>query len=120
MNMAPNCPKNVFTNEEGLTLTIQHPSCNDEDCIPILGGDNTNPSWEKYLEKYNPEYRPHLWLIRKAIQELGWVGETGERIANYYCFHFSDGVKWGFTWRAWGDLMQAIVDKKEGYMKYYM
>ena len=118
--MAPNYPKNVFTNEEGLTLTIQHPCCNDEDCTAILGGNNKNPSWEEYVNLWKDEYQPHLLLLKKAVEELGWVGETGESIANYYCFHFSDGVKWGYTWRAWGDLMQAIVDKKEGYMKYYM
>ena len=110
----------TFTDEKGLTLVIQHPCCKDDDCIPMMGGDRRNPSWEEYVADYKKIYRPHLLLLRKAIEELGWVGETGESIANYYCFHFSDGVKFGFSWRAWGDLMQAIVDKREGYIKYYM
>lgn len=121
MNIKSNNMANFhIQNEEGLALTILNPSCNDKDCKTTLGGDNTNPSWEQYLNDYKEEYRPHISLLKKAVEELKWVGETGERIANYYCFHFSDGVKMAFTWRAWGDFMQAMVDKKEGYMKYYM
>ena len=35
-------------------------------------------------------------------------------------FVFSDKTALGFSWRAWGDLMSAIVGKNEGYMAYYM
>lgn len=105
-------------NEEGLELTITQSEIKDYE--PIMGGDATNPTWEKYLYSFNKELQPHLKLIRKAIEELEWIGKTGEEISNNYTFVFSDGQAWGFSWRAWGDLMQAIVDKQEGYMMYYM
>lgn len=110
----------TFKNDQGLVLTIQNPCCKDDHCIPIIGGNSANPSWEQYLSSFKEEFRPHILLVRKAIEESRWVGETGESMANRYCFHFSDGVMFGFSWRAWGDLMQAIVDKNEGYIKYYM
>ncbi len=57
--------------------------------------------------------------MKKTIQENGLLGYTGQD-AEQYTFKFSDGVVIGFTWRGWGDLMQAIVDKREGYIAYYM
>ena len=85
----------------------------------FLGGDDSNPSWEAYVSDYREEYHDHLRLLRKCIEENGLVGVTGQYADNMY-FKFSDGEVWGFTWRAWGDLMQSIVDKREGYMAYYM
>jgi hypothetical protein len=86
----------------------------------ILGGVDPAEHWEEYLDSFKDKYQPHVQLIRSAIEALGWVGDTAEKRANDVSFHFSDGEVWDFTWRAWGDLMSAIVDKKEGYMKYYM
>lgn len=92
-----------------------------DNCISLMGGDTSNPSWEEYLNRYKDEYKPHFVLIKNAIEENGWVGMTGEEMQNENIqFQFSDGKAIGFSWRAWGDLMQAIVNKKEGYMKYYM
>jgi len=85
----------------------------------FLGGDDSNPSWEAYVNDYKEEYRNHVRLLRKCIDENGLIGSTGQDADDWY-FKFSDGEIWGFTWRAWGDLMQAIVDKREGYMAYYM
>lgn len=107
----------TVSNEEGLTVEIIRDST--EDYAPMLGGDDSNPSWEAYLNDYKEEYRPHVLLLKKSIEENGLVGETGQ-YANNLSFKFSDGQHWGFSWRAWGDLMQAIVDKNEGYMAYYM
>lgn len=105
-------------NENGLELTVttNHP----KDYQPIMGGMDTSPNWEEYLSDYKDEYKPHLILVKKAIEDLGWVGETADSKANYTCFVFSDGASFGFSWRAWGDLMSAIVGKNEGYMYYYM
>lgn len=87
----------------------------------ISGGDNSNPTWEEYIEYYIPEFQPHIKLIREQIEKHGYVGITGEKKQELgISFKFSDGKHIGFSWRAWGDLMQAIVDKREGYMKYYM
>lgn len=105
------------SNELGLECEIV--SANSCDYNPIFGGDSSNPSWEEYLAEYNDEYKPHVLLLRKCIEENGLIGETGQ-FADDLAFKFSDGQIWGFTWRAWGDLMQAIVNKREGYMAYYM
>lgn len=87
----------------------------------IMGGDDSNPSWEEYLEGFYEQFRPHLSLIKEAIEKNGWVGITGEEKQNQnIAFRFSDGTYFAFSWRAWGDLMQAIVNKNEGYMVYYM
>jgi hypothetical protein len=105
-------------NDQGLELTVV-----DDDTAnfqPIMGGDSSNPTWEEYVSGFNEPFQPHINLIRKAIEELGWVGECAEERANDWCFVFSDGQAVGFSWRAWGDLMQAIIGKREGYMTYYM
>lgn len=86
----------------------------------ISGGDDRNPTWEEYKADYKEYFHPHLELLKDAIIKIGWLGEKADKICNYYHFDFSTGERIGFTWRAWGDLMQAIVDKKEGYMTYYM
>jgi len=92
-----------------------------KDYTPIMGGDNSNPTWDEYMEYVKDEYKEHFELIKKAIIDNGWIGMTGEGQQNEnISFKFSDGVHFGFSWRAWGDLMQAIVNKKEGYMTYYM
>jgi len=93
----------------------------DKGTFTLMGGDSSNPSWDEYVDGFKEEYRPHIKLIRKAIEDNGWIGLTGENQDNENIqFRFSDGSLWGFSWRAWGDLMQAIVNKKEGYMTYYM
>ena len=92
-----------------------------EDYTPIMGGDNSNPTWEEYVNDLKDEYKPHFEMIKKAIIDNGWIGMTGEQQQDErISFKFSDGTHFGFSWRAWGDLMQAIVNKKEGYMTYYM
>lgn len=85
----------------------------------IMGGNQLNLSWKEYLEGWKEKYHPHIKLLKKFIIENGMVGATGKE-QNHWSFKFSDDVHLGFTWRAWGDFMQAIVNKKEGYMRYYM
>jgi len=104
------------TNENGLSVEIIY---NSEDYNPMMGCYSSNPSWEQYLNDYKEEYRPHVLLLKQVIEENGLIGMNGSQ-QNNMSFKFSDGQHWGFTWRAWGDLMQAIVDKNEGYMAYYM
>lgn len=87
--------------------------------ISLTGGDSSNPSWKDYLEGFEEVYQPHIQLIKQAIIELGWVGRGANEMANDTYFIFSDKTIFTFSWRAWGDLMQAIVDKNEGYMTYY-
>ena len=88
----------------------------------ISGGDDSNPTWEEYLEGWEEDFRPHLTAIKECIETHNLIGCTGEAFCNKYHFQFDDEEKTqiAFTWRAWGDLMQAIVGKREGYMAYYM
>jgi hypothetical protein len=107
-----------ITNENGLELIVT----NDEpqSYESIMGGMDTSPSWEGYLLEFEDEQKAHIELIRRAIEQLGWVGEMAEEKANDTYFVFSDGSAIGYTWRAWGDFMSAIVGKNEGYLAYYM
>lgn len=109
-----------FQNDAGLVLTLMNEGEYPKEYVPIMGGLDTNPTWEEYLSDFKENFKPHLELVKKAIEEMGWVGKTGEEICNYWYYSFSDGTNFGFSWRAWGDLMQAIVGKREGYMAYYM
>lgn len=102
-------------NELELTVTDEEQS----DYIPIFGGMDLSPDWEEYLEDIKDDYKQHFELIKKAIEELGWVGVKADSKANDTYFKFSDRITIGFSWRAWGDLMSAIVGKGEGYMAYY-
>ena len=86
----------------------------------FMGGDDTNPTWEEYLGQWKEELQPRFTAIRGAIEDAGLVGVTAGEWCNGHYFSFADGVTMGFSWRAWGDLMQAIVGKREGYMAYYM
>ena len=87
----------------------------DQDKYPknqvLMGGDMSNPSWKKYREGYDARFHPSRSVHYKM---------TGGDRANDWYFEFSDGSQWGFSWRAWGDLMQAVENKNKGYMEYYM
>jgi hypothetical protein len=111
----------IVTNENGLSLEIvrDYVQADGEDYSPMFGGDDSNPSWEEYLDDYKEEFKPHILLLKKSIEENGLVGYTGQDADDLY-FKFSDGNVMGFSWRGWGDLMQAIVNKNEGYIAYYM
>jgi hypothetical protein len=109
------------TNEKGLSVDIVIGFVGPllDKTHTILGGDSNNPTWQEYLDDYKDEFKPHIELIRKAIEANYMVGYTGQDADDLY-FKFSDENVFGFSWRGWGDLMQAIVNKKEGYMAYYM
>jgi len=112
--------KMISQNEQGLSVEIVSQLTREEEkSFTILGGDSSNPSWEDYIKDWEVEYHAHLLLIRQLIKEHGLLGYTGQDAKDFY-FKFSDGEIWAYTWRGWGDLMQAIVDKNEGYMAYYM
>lgn len=107
------------SNENGLSVQIVRTHEEDDKYEVLMGGDRRNLSWKNYFDEVKDHYKPHFELIKKSIIENGLVGETGQ-FADDLIFKFSDGFSLGFTWRGWGDLMSAIVDKNEGYMTYYM
>lgn len=76
----------------GLTVTEEVP----EDCEVILGGMDTSPSWEEYLSDYTDEFKPHLRLIKKAIEDLGWVGYKADSAQGCYFGLYEKGDR-GFV-----------------------
>ena len=92
-----------------------------DDGIHVLaGGIDPPPSWQEYLDDFKDEYQPHFLAIRECVLKEGIQGTTAGGMANDHYFKCSDDSMWAFTWRAWGDLMQSIADKREGYVAYYM
>lgn len=87
-----------------------------------FGGDDSNPTWEEYLSSYKEEIQPYVKAIKEYIEREGLMRKCANEIyaANDNLhFVFKDGTRFAFSWRAWGDLMQAIVGKREGYLRYY-
>ena len=84
----------------------------------ILGGDPRPKRWRAYRSMWiDPRY---ITAVKNVIIDDGLVGEFGMNISEKILFKFSDNHKpYGFSIRAWGDLMDAIIGKKQGYMAYY-
>lgn len=95
-------------------------SLEDPKSVIIEGGDPSNPTWEEYLNRWKEEFQSYVVAIKEILEKENLIGTSAAAICNDVYFLFEDGTQIGFTWRGWGDLMQAIIDKKEGYMKYYM
>lgn len=91
----------------------------ETEVIPLLGGREDNPTWEEYLSEIKNEYIPHFEVMKEKIEKENLIGSTGQEM-NDVGFLFSDGKGICFSWRGWGDFMQAIIGKREGYMAYYM
>lgn len=90
-----------------------------EECFIKLGGDTSDPTWEEFTANMYPDWQERFNVLRTFIETNKMVGMCGDEQEDYY-FKFSDGEMISFSMRAWGDLMQAIVGKREGYMRYYM
>lgn len=87
--------------------------------ILVSGGDLSKPIWSEYIESYPKTIQPYVLEIRKVIEHNNWHSKTGEDM-NMTLFEFLDGVTFVFTWRAWGDLIQALHYQREGFYKHYM
>ncbi len=87
----------------------------------FIGGNPTPQRWVKYLNQWIRPLRPYIIAIKNEIIEKGLLGTTAEIACNEYMFTFGDNAPAiAFSWRAWGDLMDAIIGTKRGYMAYYM
>jgi len=85
----------------------------------VSGGLDDPPTWDGYLDFMPLDLGPYLSGIRKAIEDGGLVGTLACDFCNEHYWQADDGVRIVFTWRAWGDLMQAIIGKCQGYWSYY-
>jgi len=84
-----------------------------------LGGINPAPSFNEYLNRIEDKYQSHILAIKKAVEEADLLNTAANEICNHIWFELSDGNAIAFSWRAWGDLIQSIRDKREGYMAFY-
>jgi hypothetical protein len=96
-------------------LTVEKiPWEDDMEVIPVLGGDSKNPTWDEYFDEFFDKYKPHIILLKSREDLLlAYGSEQGD-----LCYKFSDGLIFGFSSRAWGDFRQAVINKKEGYVRY--
>ena len=86
-----------------------------------LGGISPAPSRDEYLRTLGPDEREVFLAIERGVKRQGLIGMTGDTQDTSGGFwRLSDGRVASFSWRGWGDIMQAIVDKREGYIRYYM
>ena len=92
----------------------------DENMIVLCGGRHDNPTWDEYLKDVSSEWKEKMNVLKEFVKKSDYYKITADKFCNDNHFRFSDGREIAFTWRAWGDFMQAIVGKREGYMKYYM
>jgi hypothetical protein len=107
---------------EGLTakLVDEEPPWGKGAVLGWFGGDARNPTWEEYIAEATPKLVPYLEAVRTCCERDDHVGLCGNELQARGSFKFSNGVYLGLSWRAWGDFMQALVGKREGYMAYYM
>lgn len=87
--------------------------------ITIPGGDPNNPMWAEYVDSFPRAVQPYIYQIRKHTEENRLLEKSGKDMNNVI-YEFIDGVTISFSWRAWGDFIQAIHNKREGYCKYDM
>jgi hypothetical protein len=103
-----------------MSLTVKLAECPEGcDCDGWLGGDPSSPNWEGYVAGFNNDLRPYFEVWKEWILVQNPY-PCADEICNDYHFEFSDGKKFSLSWRAWGDLVQAAVNKQEGYLTYYM
>ena len=92
----------------------------DENQIVVSGGRNDNPILEEYINELTEDWKPKIKALARFIKKSEYYKMTAEHFCNDNHFRFNDSTEIAFTWRAWGDFMQAIVGEREGYMTYYM
>jgi hypothetical protein len=85
----------------------------------ISGGLGYNPTLNHYILRFTERLQPHLWVLAKYIRKSVFYKACAYQCCNDIYFEFSDGTKLAFSWRGWGDFMQAIVGEREGYMMHY-
>ncbi len=112
----------------GVEIVFSHPpEIDNHHLIALRGGLRSAPSWTEYKKifqnhtksRFNKDSWPHLIAIKAKVIACGLLNKTASEVANHIMFLTSDGYLYRYTWRAWGDLIQAIHNKREGYMTYY-
>jgi len=83
------------------------------------GGFDPAPDWDEYLAQCSNKYLPYILTAKEWVEaQDAWIGGSEFAACNY--LYFSDGVGLMFSWRAWGDFLQAVAGRREGYTDYYL
>lgn len=115
---------NDKTGTGNLTCTVKYYSSPDElpgfdEAFYPLGGFDPAPDWEEYLAQYDGQLHPYLEVAKIwALSLREWPGASDFAAENF--LEFSDGVGMVFSWRSFGDFLQAVAGKREGYLEYYI
>lgn len=91
----------------------------DPNQIIVSGGRSDNPTLQEYISELTDEWKIKIKLLAEFIKDSEYYKMKADQFCNENHFRFSDGREIAFTWRGWGDFMQAIVGEREGYMTYY-
>ena len=91
----------------------------DETNFSLWGGFEPAPSWDEYVAEFGDSLAPQLEAARTWLMARGEPYPSASEWCNDHFLRFSDGITISFTWRAWGDFVQAVVGKREGYVTYY-
>jgi hypothetical protein len=86
--------------------------------ISLSGGLLDAPTWADYVERFAPHAQIAVTMARAWIEAAELVGLHGDEFQDWE-FALPHDMRLGFTQRAWGDFMQAIVGRREGYQAYY-
>ncbi len=91
----------------------------DKNYFIISGGIEPPPSFKEYVNDYQKNFKVYILAIKKVVEKANLLDTPANKITNDIWFELSDGHAVVFTWRGWGDLIQSIRNKREGYMAFY-
>mgnify|MGYP003419624009 FL=1 len=102
-----------------------------DEAISLIGGWTGTPvSWREYRKALPRKHRKVFDKFRKVVLNDPTLFKKGAMNVNYERGNLSfevsvrrflkkKMVRLSFTFRAWGDLMSAVADEREGYLAYY-
>jgi hypothetical protein len=97
-----------------MTLTAVWTEADDPPWACVVQGGIGPFSWDEYQELWTHQAFVPL-AFRGAVEGLDLLAD---RLSDGY-FQMSDGTVYTLTQRACADLLQAIANKREGYMRYF-
>ena len=108
----PNSHKLYFKDKRIINIKFYNPHYNyKHKQILISGGSDC--IWSEFIGKFPKIIQPYIIEIRKEIERTGLIKLTGQEMNNTI-FEFEDGVTFGFTWRAWGEMVQSVGYQRVG------
>ncbi len=118
----PEMHKLYFENKNIINIGYRNPNYNykhkhKHKQLLVSGGSDC--IWSEFIQQFPEVIQPYIMEIRKEIVKTELIKLTGQDMNNTV-FEFIDGVTFLFSWRAWGEMVQAIGYQRDGYMEHYM